>query len=172
MKVFKEEQGFTQGWLHLLLAVSFIVPLVLITNEVIEKGWSNTDARVGFIVVIISVLLTYGFIFSLKLRTRIDETGINFRFLPFHLSNKHIAWSELKSSYVRNYQAISEYGGWGMKGGKLWNKSKGVSYTTKGDVGIQLELQSGKKILLGTQRVEEAKQVLKTYQHKFMSDEN
>ena len=171
MKVFKEEQGFTQGWLHLLLAVSFIVPLVLITNEVIEKGWSNTDARVGFIVVIISVLLTYGFIFSLKLRTRIDETGINFRFLPFHLSNKHIAWSELKSAYVRNYEAISEYGGWGMKGGKLWNKSKGVSYTTKGDIGIQLELQSGKKILLGTQRVEEAKQVLKTYQHKFMSDE-
>ena len=171
MKVFKEEQRFTQLWLQVLLAVSFIVPLVLITNELIEKGWQNTDARVGFIVVVLSVLLTYGFIFSLKLITRIDERGINFRFLPFHLSSKHISWSELKAAYVRKYEPISEYGGWGMKGGKLWNKSKGVSYTTKGDVGIQLELLNGKKILLGTQRAEEAKQVLQTYKHKFESDE-
>ena len=172
MKVFKEEQRFTQPWLHLLLAVSFIVPLVLITNEVIEKGWKDTDARVGFVVVVLSVVLTYGFILSLKLRTRIDELGIKFRFLPFHLSTKHIAWSELKTAYVRKYEPITEYGGWGMKGGKLWNKSKGVSYTTKGTTGIQLELKNGKKILLGTQRMEEARQVLQTYNYKYATDEN
>lgn len=172
MKVFREEQGFTQLWLHALLAISFIVPLVLITNEVIDKGWKNTDARTGFIVVVLSVVLTYGFILSLKLRTRIDDMGIEYRFVPFHFSNKHIGWNELKQAYVRKYDPISEYGGWGMKGGKLWNKSKGVSYTTRGDMGIQLVLKNGKKILLGTQKIEQAKQVLQTYNHKFTTNED
>ena len=163
MKVFIEEQRFTQAWLHILLVVSFIVPLILTVIEVIEKGWDDPDSRIGFTVFIISIFFIYGLLFSLKLKTRIDEQGISYRFLPFHFSNRQLSWKEIEDAYVRKYDPITEYGGWGIKGGKLWNKSKGIAYNVKGDIGIQLILKNNKKILIGTQKEQEAQKVLLTY---------
>ncbi len=167
MRIFTEEQRFTQLWLHILLIVSFIGPLVLVVNEYIQKEDKDTEALVGLVVLIASMALIYGLIFSLKLKTRIDEMGIHFRFIPFHFSNKMIDWSTIENCYIRKYEAISEYGGWGMKGGKLWRKSKGVAYNVKGTTGLQLELKNGKKILIGTQKQDEMRRVLQTYNSKF-----
>ncbi len=169
MKIFKEEQRFTQLWLHILLVVSFIVPIVLVVNEYVKREHKDTEASLGLIVVMISILLVYGLIFSLKLKTKIDELGIHFRFVPFHFKKRTISWSAVEKAYIRNYEPISEYGGWGMKGGKLWNKDKGLAYNVKGDIGLQLELKSGKKILIGTQKQEEMKRVLQTYSSKFVN---
>lgn len=172
MKIFKEEQKFTQLWVHILLALGFIPGIVIITRDWIQATDDNTDVKIGFFVVIGSIILVYGLIFSFKLRTRIDEKGIHYRFMPFHLSIKLIEWDELNNAYVRKYDPISEFGGWGMKGGLLWKKSKGVAFNVKGDIGLQLELQNGKKILIGTQKEEEVKRVLITYADKIISREN
>ncbi len=169
MRIFKEEQRFTQLWLHILLVVSFIVPIVLVVNEYVKRENKDTEASLGLIVVMLSILLVYGFVFSLKLKTKIDELGIHFRFVPFHFKIRTISWSAIEKAYIRNYEPISEYGGWGMKGGKLWNKDKGLAYNVKGDIGLQLELKSGKKILIGTQKQEEMKRVLQTYSSKFVN---
>ena len=61
---------------------------------------------------------------------------------------------------------LLEYGGWGLKGGLLWKKSKGIAINVSGNIGIQLELKNGKKLLIGTQKLQEAKQVLDTYKNK------
>jgi hypothetical protein len=170
MRIFKEEQKFTQIWLHALLIVSFVPVLIMIARDWIQS--TDHDSKVGLITVIGSILLVYGLIYSLKLKTRIDEKGIYYRFIPFHLSVKFISWDDLKSAYIRKYNPISEYGGWGIKGGKLWNKSNGVAFNVKGDIGLQLELISGKKILIGTQQEEEIKRVLMTYADKITNHEN
>ncbi len=73
---------------------------------------------------------------------------------------KKIAWSEVSNAYVRNYDPIGEYGGWGLKGGSFWNKSKGKAITISGGVGIQLEFKNGKKLLIGTQKENDVKRVL------------
>ncbi|PWG05518.1 hypothetical protein DIS07_08650 [Polaribacter aquimarinus] len=88
---------------------------------------------------------------------------MHYQFFPFHFSFKTISWKEIKNAHVRNYDPIGEYGGWGLKGGFPFNKKKGKAINVKGDIGIQLELQNNKKILIGTQKEIEAKQVLKTY---------
>lgn len=172
MRIFKEEQKFTQIWLHALLIVSFVPVLIVIARDWMQSADHDVDSNVGLITVIGSILLVYGLIYSLKLKTRIDEKGIYYRFIPFHLSIKFIAWDELNSAYIRKYNPISEYGGWGIKGGKLWNKSNGVAFNVKGDIGLQLELVSGKKILIGTQQGEEIKRVLMTYSDKITNHEN
>lgn len=69
-------------------------------------------------------------------------------------------------AYVRTYDALSEYGGWGLKGGALWNNSKGKAINVSGNIGIQLELKNGKKLLIGTQKKKEAENVLLNYQTK------
>jgi len=172
MRIFEEEQKFTQLWLYILLIISFIVVIVVVAKEYVDSNSYNNDSLIGPIVVLGSMILVYGLIFSFKLKTRIDEKGIYYRFVPFHVSIKFIAWDELNNIYVRKYNAISEYGGWGIKGRLLLKKRNGVAFNVKGNIGLQLELQNGKKILIGTQKEEDAKRVLITYADKIINHEN
>ena len=165
MRVFNEEQRFTQTWLIVLLTVSMMVPLFLIMKEYI-----NGNMRAVELVMVLAIMATAIFpIFFFRLITKIDEQGIHYRFFPFHRSVKTIAWNEIKSASVRTYDPISEYGGWGLKGGFFSKKGKAIN--VKGDIGIQLVLTNSKKLLIGTQKKTEATQVLETYQHKLSTDE-
>ena len=164
MKVFKEEQQFTQLWLLVLLALCLIVPVTLIIKEYTQQN--STMSSTEFIFVLLGIVTSFAFIFIFKLTTRIDEYGIHYQFFPFHFSLKKIAWSEINKAYIRTYDPIGEYGGWGLKGGLLWNKKRGTAVNISGDIGIQLELKNDKKLLIGTKKEQEAKRVLETYQYK------
>ncbi|MFY0629250.1 MAG: hypothetical protein JXR05_02645 [Flavobacteriaceae bacterium] len=162
MRIFKEEQRFTQTWLIVLMVVSILVPIGLIIKEYSEENSSMTTVE---FLLIVGLMLLFSFpIFFFKLTTRIDEKGIHYRFFPFHSSTRTIAWSEMKSATIRKYDAISEYGGWGMKGG--FSRKRGKAINVSGDIGIQLELKNAKKILIGTKKEAEAKKVLETYSLK------
>lgn len=164
MKVFKEEQRFTQLWLIVLMSVSLIVPVALIFQEYSKKNSSiSTNELIGSTIAILASGLL---IFFFKLKTRIDEKGIYYQFFPFHFKYKLISWSEIENAFVRTYDPIGEYGGWGLKGGAFWNSGKGKCINVSGDVGIQLELTNGKKLLIGTQKKIDAKKVLESYINK------
>lgn len=162
MKVFKEEQRFTQTWLIVLLSISTIIPLIIIVTEYYKGKTTLNELLLTIGIVVVSC----GFIFFFKLKTRIDEIGIHYQFLPFHLSLKTINWTEINKAYVKTYDPIGDFGGWGLKGGSLWNKSKGKAINVSGDIGIQLELKNGQKLLIGTKKENEAKQVLVNYNTK------
>lgn len=164
MKVFKEEQRFTQLWLIVLMSVSLIVPIALIITEFSKENTNMTSNE--FVLTIAAILASALFIFAFKLTTRIDEKGIHYQFFPFHWKLKTISWNKISKAVVRTYDPIGDYGGWGLKGGSLWNKSKGKAINVSGDIGIQLELKTGKKLLIGTQKQNDAKSVLETYQSK------
>ena len=162
MKVFKEEQRFTQTWLIVLLSISTIIPLIIIVTEYYKGKTTLNELLLTIGIVVVSC----GFIFFFKLKTRIDEIGIHYQFLPFHLSLKTINWTEINKAYVKTYDPIGDFGGWGLKGGSLWNKSKGKAINVSGDIGIQLDLKNGQKLLIGTKKENEAKQVLVNYNTK------
>lgn len=164
MKVFKEQQRFTQLWLIVLMAVSLVVPVAVLSQEYAKENSSLSTS--SFVTAIIMILASGAIIFLFKLTTRIDEKGIHYKFFPFHFKMKLISWKEITNAYVRTYDPISEYGGWGLKGGALWNSKKGRAINVSGDLGIQLELTNGKKLLIGTQKRTEAERVLATYQNK------
>lgn len=162
MKVFKEQQHFTQSWLKVLIAISLIVPLALTTQDFLKD--TDNISSTKYVLTIIGLIASVGFIFVFKLTTRIDEKGIYYQFFPFHLKFKFIPWTEIDTAKVRTYNPIGEYGGWGLKGSIFWKKSKGKAISISGDIGVQIVLKNGKKLLIGTQKKEEAIAVLKTYQ--------
>ena len=166
MKVFKEEQRFTQTWLIALLAISICIPILIILKEYLEQSSSFNTKQ--FLKMLLAIIVSFSLIFFFKLKTRIDEIGIHYQFLPFHFKTRIKKWEELKIVYVRKYQPITEYGGWGLKGGSLWNKKNGIAYNVSGNIGIQLELKNGKKLLIGTQKEDEVKRVLETYKNKLL----
>lgn len=161
MKVFKEQQRFTQMWIIVLVIISGLIPVLIVWISYLKDN-SSISASNLYITIGITVLLS-ALIFLFKLITRIDEEGIHYQFIPFHTKLKTIEWSEIEKAHVRKYDAISEYGGWGLKGGFFWNKSKGTAINVSGDIGIQLELKTGKKILIGTNQEDQARQVIQNY---------
>ena len=168
MRIFKEEQRFNQTWIIVLIAVSAIVPVFVVTKEYLDKP--DSFSVLEFMGILALIIVATGFIFFFKLSTRIDEEGIHYKFFPFQLKFKLLPWNEIKIANVRTYDAISEFGGWGLKGGVLWNKSKGRAINVSGDIGIQLQLKNGKKLLIGTQKKEEAIRVLEAYKTKLNTD--
>ncbi len=168
MRIFIEEQRFNQLWLIILILVSVLVPIGIILGTYIKdpSSFSNTE----LIVIFCTLVLASGIVFLFKLSTRIDEKGIHYKFFPFHLGFKTIQWHEIDNAYVRTYSAISEYGGWGLKGGAFRSKSKGKAINVSGDIGIQLELKNGKKLLIGSQKQEDAKRIVAAYYTKFKNE--
>jgi hypothetical protein len=164
MKIFIEEQKFTQIWLFIGLAIALIV-----VSIPIAKDWGNISRGsfgemlndLGGILVILFAFALFNFF---KLRTRIDEKGVYYQYLPFHFSYRFLPWNSIAKCYVRNYNAIFEYGGWGLK--FSFRKKRGKSFTVKGNVGLQLLLTNGKHLLIGTQKREEIQRTIDTYQDK------
>ena len=82
MRIFKEEQRFTQLWLIVLLAVSLIVPIAIVVKEYMQENSSMSTNEL--ILTLSGILVSVAFIFFFKLTTRIDEKGIHYQFFPFH----------------------------------------------------------------------------------------
>ena len=159
MKTFKEIQRFDQWWLRLLLVVILAIAVSPIVLE-----WDTLDlSRYELASVVLSILvvlaLFLGFWYIFKLETTIDEKGITYRFVPFHIKSRFKSWQEIKSASIRKYNPIREYGGWGYR----ISFTKRKALTTKGKKGLQLVFQDGNELLLGTQHPEKIAQLLKHY---------
>jgi len=171
MRVFKEEQKFTQPLIYIGLTIATLViftPIIKEWNSISQLPLNKQLGSLsgGVILGLMAILFLF-----LKLRTRIDEKGISFKFTPFHFKSILIHWKEVDKAYLRKYNAISEYGGWGIKGGIPWVKGNGRAYNVKGNIGLQLELRNGKRILIGTQKKNEVEAVLKRYSSKIKTNE-
>ena len=67
MKIFKEEQRFTQTWLIVLLAFSIIVPIAITTKEYLAIDSKITTNQFVLTLIGISISVTFIFFFKLKL---------------------------------------------------------------------------------------------------------
>ncbi|MDR3235409.1 MAG: DUF6141 family protein [Prevotellaceae bacterium] len=167
--LFSETQRFEEGWslgILLILALGTCISVdILFIYGIIQqlvKGqpFGNrpmSDAGlvvVSVLMLIITVFVPLCMMFS-KLTTQIKEDGVYVRGSIFNLVNEKYGWSLITKSYVRKYNPIGEYGGWGIRRGK-----SGEAYTVSGNMGLQLELTGGKKVLIGTRKAEEINEVL------------
>jgi hypothetical protein len=91
----------------------------------------------------------------MKLVTEVRYDGLYVRFFPLQFHSYKISYGEIKNYEVRTYQALKEYGGYGIRYGK-----KGKAYNVYGNKGIQFEFLDGKCLLIGSQRPEEFMQAL------------
>ena len=93
-----------------------------------------------------------------RLETEIRRDGIYFRFPPFIRKTRIYRLEDIKQCYVRKYNPIMEYGGWGYR---MAGKKSGTAFNVSGNMGVQIELKNGKKILLGTKKPDEIREALK-----------
>ncbi len=160
MKIYIEEQRFSQIWLWIMMIAvnvgvlgQFAYGLYLQIGKGIPYGnvpMSNsglilTTALTTALLVAVTLLMLCS-----KLSVRIDNRSININFKPFLMKEKIIKWSDVKSFEVVKYQPINDYGGWGLRLGR-----KGTAYNVKGNMGLRLTLQNKKTLLIGTSKADE-----------------
>ena len=157
--IFKEKQRFKQWWLWLILlgtnGLFFfgIVKQVINGQQFGDKPMSDTGLilATGLIILVTLLFITF------RLDTIIKNDGIYVRFFPFHIKFKHYPWDTLTKSVVRQYSAIAEYGGWGLRLGLF---GKGTAFNVSGNKGLQLEFVNSKKLLIGTNKAEQLTEIL------------
>ena len=151
--VFREEQRFQQVWVwFIVLGLAALIWYSAIRQIILRRPYGTRPAP-DTLLIIFWLLFGIGLpalILSARLITEVRNDGIYIRFVPFHFSFHKIAFEELKSFEVRKYNALREYGGWGIRYGP-----QGKAYNVGGNRGVQLELVDGKRILIGSQRPEE-----------------
>lgn len=152
--LFTERQKFRQWWLSLILFgtngifIYGVAKQVIGGNQFGDKPMSDNGLLIA---TGLTLLLTFLF-FNCRLDTIIKRDGIYVRFFPFHIKFKHYTWHTLTKSFLRQYSALTEYGGWGLRLGLF---GKGTAYNISGDQGLQLEFTNNEKLLIGTKKPEE-----------------
>ncbi len=170
--LFSEMQYFRQWWLWLILLVATAVTIILFvfgiyTQQVLGKQWGTNPASTLSLVLllILNLLLMGGLIllfYKMCLLVEIRTSGVWFRFPPLSFGWKSYIREEIANYEIRTYCPASEYSGWGIKG-----TGKNRAYNVSGNVGLQLYLKDGKKVLFGTQQ----KQVIQHAMRKMMNSE-
>ncbi|MBT8319422.1 MAG: hypothetical protein KJP01_04760 [Gramella sp.] len=156
MRVFRETQAFRQWWLFLILGSMLIISTISFFSK--SSGFElNNHGMIAFILSLLIAILFW----ATKLETRIDASGIHTQFIPFNFFRKNFRWNEISNCFVREYSPISEYGGWGVRG---FGTAK--AYNVSGNMGIQIVTKDAKKFLIGTNKPEDEKKVIKYYQNK------
>lgn len=156
--LFEEKQKPKQFWIWALLIVVCSMPLYgLYSQMVLGKPFGNNPmSNSGLVLLFCFLLLTAVFVLNITLRTKICKDGIYVKMFPFHAKFKVYHKESLAEAYVRKYQPVKEYGGWGLR----YGFKNGIAFNVSGNMGLQLELKSGKKILIGSNKPKELEHAL------------
>lgn len=158
--LFSETQRFRQWWIWaLLLLVNALMGYGLFKQLYLGQPWGDQPmGNTGLIMVAALVLAVTLLIYSIKLETFLRVDGIHVRFFPIHIKFRQYTWDTIRRCYVRHYDPLSEFGGWGIR----WGFGNGKAFNVSGNKGLQIEFRDNKKLLIGTRKYEELKNVLET----------
>lgn len=154
--LFSEIQRFRKWWILLLtIGVNIAFFFGMLDHF---KNHKEEGSEITYLIIGILSMILFNFLFLVvRLETQITKEGIYVRFYPFHLKFKFYDWKNISKFYVRQYQPILEYGGWGLRTGIF---GKGRAFNISGNIGLQLEFMDNKKLLIGTGKSEELKKIL------------
>ncbi len=167
--LFSEEQRLSDSPKKWIFVVMYVLVIGILGYGMVEqlllgKPWGNyamSNSRLMFTFSLV-VLVMSAIVFlqtQIRLVVFIDKEGIHYRFPIFIRKERLIKKEQIVSYDVRKYRPLSEYGGWVYR--TRTYMGKGITYNIMGHIGLQLYLADGTKLLIGTQRPEAMKRVMK-----------
>jgi hypothetical protein len=156
---FKEIQQFRQWWLWVIILGMAIYTSYLYYQQIIlgipvgKKPMSD----LGLITYTVFVVCFIAMFYFMALRTEINSNEIRIQFFPF--IKKVLPWKDVKKYEVITYDFAS---GWGIRLGTKY----GTVFNIKGKQGLAIEMSSGTKYLIGTQKKEEMEAILNKIKRK------
>ena len=153
--IFHEVQNLKIPAVRIILGLATLVALGFFIWKLYEDSWSEATLYSGLPRLLVLGLLWW-LIEGSRIYTRITPEGIGYRFYPLQFRERFARWEDLQEIYVREYSALGEYGGWGLR----YGFGRGWGYVAGGEWGVQLVYKSGKKRFISTQKYDELKAYL------------
>jgi len=153
---FREAQKFRQWWMWLILGITGLIPVYGIYKQLIMGEPFGNNPAPDYILIIFAIFI-FGLLlllWTVSLETEIDREAIRIYFRPF--LRKTFNWDDIKSAGIVNY---GFQGGWGIR---IWTKF-GTLYNVKGNKGLAIEMNNGKKYCIGTQEEDSLARILEKY---------
>ena len=150
--LFREEQHFHQGWVWVLIVVPAGLSWWPFVRQIIEGRPFGENPGPDWLIWIVWILIGLGlpFMFGfISLIVEVTGEAVLIRYRPF--LRRAIPLSDIVRAEARTYNAVKEYGGWGVKG---WSKAK-MAYNVSGKRGVDLILTDGRSVMLGSKRADE-----------------
>ncbi len=143
---FTESQHFPD-WLRYGLIL-----MTLVTTYIMVIENTHLLLLVSGSIILFIVAATF---FIWNLETTINSQSISVKIKPF--VSKVIPLDEVKEWKVRRYGPIAEFGGWGVR-----FSGTGTAYNVRGNIGLDLLISEDRQLLIGTQKGEEIKKILRS----------
>jgi len=161
---FREIQRFRQWWLWVLLflmaaALVGVFGYGMVVQLALGHPWGNEPmsdvglAASGSLAIAFAVGLMLAF-YKMKLVTVVLSDSVRVSLTP--LFRHTIPFQRIRRCEARTYRPLLDYGGWGIR----WRLGWGVAYNVAGNRGVFLELDKGKRVLIGSQRADELAQAI------------
>lgn len=163
MKIyFKETQKFNIGLTTLILAPIFVYLLFKILS-LPYFGVSFILKQYFFELFFLLVISIVWFIVAIaKYEITVTENDLIIKFWPILSQGRVMPIETIKRAFVRKYNPILEYGGWGLPFMRFLGSYNNRALNTRGNVGVQLFLKDGRYLLLGSQKSIELESVLQS----------
>jgi hypothetical protein len=158
---FAETQRFSRWWAWAAVIVFNILFLYAFVQQVImgkpfgSKPATNMQLILAEFIPLFFLIL----LISIRLKTSFNNEGISYRYYPFQFTTTFIAWHELSDAYMREYNSLYEYGGWGIRVGTA-KTGNALNTSQSCKTGLQLKFKNGRLLLIGTRRPEELKVII------------
>jgi hypothetical protein len=153
---FLEIQRYRKWWMILIVLVIIILPCWSIYEQIIKgQPFGNNPAPNAVLIGFAIGMFFLAFLFlTIYLKTEVGWDGITFHYAPFF--KKQILWSQIQSAEIVDYGFL---GGWGFR----YSKKYGNVYNVSGRIGLSIVLINNQKLVIGTQKPEALKAILRMY---------
>ena len=144
--IYREVQRLS-AWIFAIVALSMPCSIVVLALVPLTEEFPIPRLLFVIIVAVVMPMMLILFLAAVKLETEVRRDGLYVRFFPLLLRFRRFAPEEIEQYFARKYHPLVEYGGWGIRLG-----INGRAYNAKGNQGVQLVLQDGKRVLIGSQK--------------------
>jgi hypothetical protein len=149
--LFREAQRFRVWIFWVPIAIVTIVVWWQFFEQVVRNNPQGTQPLPDWAAWALAIVFGLGFpafALAVRLMTEVYPGELVVRVFPF--PRTRIALGEVREAEVREYVALREFGGWGVRTGP-----SGKAYAAFGNEGVQLWFKDEKRILIGSQRARE-----------------
>ncbi len=154
-EIFREVQYFPR-WLYWLLWLSLGPGCLMLVygiyqQMVLHKPFGDNPG--SNMMLIMTFIFEFGMLvllLKLRLITVVTDQGLTVQMRPLHPRPVRIKLTDVKTVDVITYNALSDFGGWGIRygtGGKIYN--------AQGNRAVRLSYGSGTHLSVGSQQPEE-----------------
>jgi hypothetical protein len=149
MTFYREVQDRKPVWVYVVVFAVAINAWAGFIRQIIRGKPYGTNPAPDWLVWLLMILvglLLPAMLFMTRLIIELRDDAIHIQYVPF--MSRSIPYESVVSFEQRTYNPIMEYGGWGIRGFGSGKRA----YSMRGNEGVELTLNDGQKVMLGSER--------------------